>query len=78
MRIAVILSLSLSLSLSLKIGFAYGKSIELKLELKLKLKLNMGNRRRGIIIYFVADFFAAMLAWCCFFIYRKKNICYNL
>jgi len=34
----------------------------------------MGNRRRGIFTYFVADFFAAMLAWCCFFIYRKIRI----
>lgn len=34
----------------------------------------MGNRRIGILVYFVADFLAAMLAWACFFIYRKKYI----
>jgi len=33
-----------------------------------------GNRRRGILLYFVADFLAAMLAWSCFYIYRKIYI----
>jgi len=33
-----------------------------------------GNKRKGILVYFIADFLAAMLAWCCFFIYRKKYI----
>ncbi len=30
-----------------------------------------GNRRRGIWWYIAADLFSAMLAWCCFFVYRK-------
>lgn len=32
------------------------------------------NANKGILLYLIADYLAALLSWCCFFVYRKNFI----